>query len=243
MSVTIERIYQSVGAWAPWDSAEEWDNAGLIVRCAGDVTGVLCVLDITKDSVEAAKAAGCNTIVSHHPVVFRAMKSFDAEGVAETLLREGVNAVCAHTNLDKAAGGVSETLARRVGLTDLRMDGFCCVGETEHPTTAREFAEQVGAALSTHVKFTRANAPVHTVCAVSGAGGDMFSDAQALGADCLLTGEASHHEGLDSPIPVIAASHYATEVLIVDELVRRLAADFPELKITAFYGEDPFTYV
>ena len=84
---------------------------------------------------------------------------------------------------------------------------------------------------------------MHTVCAVSGAGGDMFADAAALGADCLLTGEASHHEGLDSPIPVIAASHYATEVIIVDELVRRLSQDFLGLKLAAFYGEDPFTYL
>ena len=243
MSVTIEQVHQAVGAWAPWDTAEEWDNAGLLVRCSGEVTGVLCALDITREAIEAAKAAGCNTIVSHHPVVFRAMKSFDEQGVLETLLREGVSAVCAHTNLDKAAGGVSETLARRVGLASLRMDGFCCVGDLPEPVAAREFAAHVGKALSTHVKFTRGDAQVHTVCAVSGAGGDMFADAAALGADCLLTGEASHHEGLDSPIPVIAASHYATEVIIVDELVRRLSQDFLGLKLAAFYGEDPFTYL
>lgn len=243
MSVTIEQIHQAVGAWAPWDTAEEWDNAGLLVRCSGEVTGVLCTLDITREAVEAAKAAGCNTIVSHHPVVFRAMKTFDAEGPLETLLREGVSAVCAHTNLDKAAGGVSETLARRAGLEHLRLDGFCCVGELPRPVPARDFAAHVGAALSTHVKFTRGDAAVRTVCAVSGAGGDLFADAASLGADCLLTGEASHHEGLDSPIPIIAASHHATEVLIVDELVCRLAADFPGLKLTAFYGEDPFTYL
>lgn len=243
MSVTIEQIHQAVGAWAPWDTAEEWDNAGLLVRCSGEVTGVLCALDITCEAIEAAKTAGCNAIVSHHPVVFRAMKTFDSEGPLETLLREGVSAVCAHTNLDKAAGGVSETLARRAGLTDLRMDGFCCVGCLPEPMTAREFAAHVGEALSTHVKFTRGDTPVRTVCAVSGAGGDMFADAAALGADCLMTGEASHHEGLDSPVPIVAASHYATEVLIVDELVRRLAAVFPELKLTAFYGEDPFTYI
>lgn len=243
MSVTIEQIYQAVGAWAPWDTAEEWDNAGLLVRCSGEVTGVLCALDITREAIAAAKAAGCNTIVSHHPVVFRAMKSFDAEGPLETLLREGVSAVCAHTNLDKAAGGVSETLARRAGLTNLRADGFCCVGELPEAMTAREFAARVGEALSTHVKVSRADAAVRTVCAVSGAGGDMFGDAASLGADCLLTGEASHHEGLDSPIPIVAASHHATEVIIVDELVRRLRAQFPDLSVIAFCGQDPFTYL
>jgi putative NIF3 family GTP cyclohydrolase 1 type 2 len=32
---------------APAQIAESWDNVGVLVRCAQEVTGVLCALDIT----------------------------------------------------------------------------------------------------------------------------------------------------------------------------------------------------
>lgn len=244
MSVTVTQISDFLNEWAPWETAEEWDNAGVVVKSSETVTGVLCTLDITHAAIEAARAAGCNTIVSHHPVVFRAMKRFDASGVAETLLREGMNAVCAHTNLDKAAGGVSETLARFAGLEDVQgTGGFCCLGALPQPRPAAEFARSVGRALNTAVKYTKGQETVRTVCVVSGAGGDMTADAVALGADCLLTGEASHHEGLDSPIPVIAATHYATEAMIAGVLAQRLGERFPELKTEVFAGADPFSYI
>lgn len=244
MSVTVTKIADFLNEWAPWDTAEEWDNAGVVVKSSETVTGVLCTLDITHAAIEAARAAGCNTIVSHHPVVFRAMKRFDTSGVAETLIREGMNAVCAHTNLDKAEGGVSETLARCAGLEDVQSTGgFCCLGKLTQPQSVEEFARCVGHALNTAVKYTKGQETVRTACIVSGAGGDMTADAVALGADCLLTGEASHHEGLDSPIPVIAATHYATEVMIAEVLAKRLRERFPELKTEVFAGADPFSYI
>ena len=56
---------------APAQTAESWDNVGVLVRCAQEVTGVLCALDITPATVREARAVGCNAIVSHHPVIFR----------------------------------------------------------------------------------------------------------------------------------------------------------------------------
>ena len=57
--------------YAPSETAEAWDNAGVLVRCGEAVTGVLCALDVTSATVDEARAAGCNVIVSHHPVIFR----------------------------------------------------------------------------------------------------------------------------------------------------------------------------
>ena len=59
---------------APAQTAENWDNVGALVRCAQEVTGVLCALDITPATVREARAVGCNAIVSHHPVIFRPLK-------------------------------------------------------------------------------------------------------------------------------------------------------------------------
>lgn len=243
MSVTVTQISDFLNEWAPWETAEEWDNAGVVVKSSETVTGVLCTLDITHAAIEAARAVGCNTIVSHHPVVFRAMKRFDASGVAETLLHEGMNAVCAHTNLDKARAAYPRRWRILQVWKTCRARRILLPCTLPRPQSAAEFARSVGRALNTAVKYTKGHETVRTVCVVSGAGGDMTADAVALGADCLLTGEASHHEGLDSPIPVIAATHYATETMIAGVLAQRLGERFPELKTEVFAGADPFSYI
>ena len=69
--ITVRDIEQFLYDWAPPDTAESWDNVGVLVRCAQEVTGVLCALDITPATVREARAVGCNAIVSHHPVIFR----------------------------------------------------------------------------------------------------------------------------------------------------------------------------
>ena len=101
---------------APAQIAESWDNVGVLVRCAQEVTGVLCALDITPATVREARAVGCNAIVSHHPVIFRPLKELRQDDVPALLVREGVSAVCMHTNLDKAQGGVNDVLAQALGL-------------------------------------------------------------------------------------------------------------------------------
>ena len=72
MPVTLDRIQSWLNEWAPPETAEAWDNPGLLVR-AGDasapVTGAVCALDVTPDTIEFAKAHGCSLIVSHHPVI------------------------------------------------------------------------------------------------------------------------------------------------------------------------------
>lgn len=103
---------------APAQIAESWDNVGVLVRCAQEVTGVLCALDITPATVREARAVGCNAIVSHHPVIFRPLKELRQDDVPALLVREGVSAVCMHTNLDKAQGGVNDVLAQALGLRD-----------------------------------------------------------------------------------------------------------------------------
>ena len=49
-------------------------------------------------------------------------------------------------------------------------------------------APDTGAAVQ--VKFADAGKPVHRLAVISGAGGSLFAEAIAEGADCLLTGEA-----------------------------------------------------
>ena len=237
--------------YAPFETAEAWDNAGVLVHC-GDgsetVTGVLCALDITPATVAEAEASGCNVIVSHHPVIFRPLKSLSQHDVPALLLRAGISAVCLHTNLDKAAGGVNDVLAARLGLlnTEPFAGGIGRIGLLPRPMRPDELAAHTAKALGTSVKYADAGKSIVRVAVVSGSGGDFAKEAAGLGADCLVTGEAGHHDALDAlaaGISVVAATHFATEAAIAGELARRIGAAYPDLRVECSKADvDPFFY-
>ena len=183
---------------APAQIAESWDNVGVLVRCAQEVTGVLCALDITPATVREARAVGCNAIVSHHPVIFRPLKELRQDDVPALLVREGVSAVCMHTNLDKAQGGVNDVLAQALGLRDTEpfAGGIGRVGVLPETMEAAAFAQFVGKALAAPVKWADAHGPVRRVAVVSGSGGDFSAEAAAAGAECI--GGRRHADSRDA---------------------------------------------
>lgn len=109
---------------APFHTQEKWDNSGLLVgRGDAPVTGVLLTLDITPAAVEEAVRQGAELIVSHHPVIFQPLKRLDPDSPVYRMVQNGISAVCAHTNLDKAYGGVNDCLSERLGLKNVRVFG------------------------------------------------------------------------------------------------------------------------
>ena len=120
----VKEIYQALDQWAPFETQMDFDNAGFLVgRGDRQVDKVLVALDITLEVAKEAAEAGCQLIVSHHPVIFHPVRTItDGYPTGQILLElaeRGVAAVCAHTNLDAAQGGVNVCLAQALELTDL----------------------------------------------------------------------------------------------------------------------------
>ncbi len=206
----------------------------------------MVALDATPDAVKAAKAIGAELIVTHHPVIFEPLKQLDSEGVPYALAAAGIDVISAHTNADKADGGVNDALAQRLGLTDLHTteDGLCRVGTIKEPTDAAAFAKAVAKALDTAVR-TNGGGTIRTVGVCGGSGGDFIAPL-ANKVDAFVTGEVRHHQWLEANalgVTVIEAGHYATEILIVDTLCRWLQEAFPTLDITAYYDNAPYNTV
>lgn len=230
---SLSEIAAFVERMAPADTAEEWDNVGVLVRCDEEITGVLCALEITPAVAEEAMRCGCNVIVCHHPVIFRPLRSIRADDVPALLVRAGISAVCAHTNLDKAPEGVNAALADALGLADAQpCGGFCWKGTLPRTMTAADLAAHVRGTLGAPVRCADAGKPVRTVGFVSGAGGDMWHDALAAGCDAFVTGEMSHHHALDAlaaGMSCVVSTHCATERVIVPVLAKKLRQAFPGL--------------
>ncbi len=243
-----EEIYAALAAMAPTALAESWDNVGLLVDTGADVTSVLVTLDITEEVAAEAELAGCQLIVSHHPVIFEGLKSLNRRDVAFRLVKKNISAVCMHTNLDAAEGGVNDVLAALFDVRDAQpfAEGCGRVGAVE-PISALALAQKAQKLLGAHVKYADAGRPVKRLAVISGAGGSLFADALAQGADCLLTGEANHHQALDAKrlgMSLVAAGHFATEQPVVPVLADRLQKQFPALRVVCSRrGKDPFTYL
>lgn len=257
--ITVNQVYEAMQAIAPLELAEHWDNPGLLVDCGGQMHRVLAALDITPEVVAEAAAKQCEMIVSHHPVIFDPLKKIGPQDVPFQLVQAGISAICMHTNLDAAEGGVNEVLAGIFGMRDWEVfaDGCGRVGEVDS-ITVPELARKAQAVLggrcnrprsgpAVQVKFADSGKTVKRLAVISGAGGSMFEDALAVGADCLLTGEANHHAAMDAVrlgLSLVAAGHYATEFPVCAAIADRLHAAFPELEVrVSGENRDPFTYI
>ncbi|MHD0397596.1 Nif3-like dinuclear metal center hexameric protein [Staphylococcus simulans] len=105
----------------PFSSAESWDNVGLLI---GDnhqeVTGILTALDCTMEVVNEAIEKNINTIVAHHPLIFKGVKNINEQGygaIIRRLIQHNIQLIALHTNLDVYRYGVNAMLSKKIGLT------------------------------------------------------------------------------------------------------------------------------
>ena len=121
---TVREIEQALFRLAPKEGAMDWDNVGqLLGDPEAEVRRVLVALDITEAVADEAIAENCQLIVSHHPVMnckwlpVQTVRQDTPQGhLLLKILRSGLSAICMHTNLDVAPGGVNDALA--AGYTD-----------------------------------------------------------------------------------------------------------------------------
>ncbi|MBQ2848620.1 MAG: Nif3-like dinuclear metal center hexameric protein [Clostridia bacterium] len=232
---TVKNIYDFIDDIAPFEKQCEWDNSGLIVgNPCREISKIGVVLDITPDAVKYAADNGIELIVSHHPVIFRPVKAFLDGDASYLLAKNDISAVCAHTSLDCAKGGVNDVLAETLGfknpvpLTDegeASMVRKVVIDETDADVLAMLVADK----LSTGVQIADCGKTIDTVALCGGAGGDFLNDVAKAGVDAYITGEAKHHEFLaayDLGVTLIAAGHFETENPVVAVLAEKLKENF-----------------
>ena len=108
----IRQITDVIERFAPLEWQESYDNAGLIVgRPDDEVHKALLAVDVTEEVLDEAEAEGCDLVITHHPIVFRALKRFNSadpvERCVERAIRSRIALYACHTNLDSAPEGMS----------------------------------------------------------------------------------------------------------------------------------------
>lgn len=243
----IKEVVATLERFAPLPLQEGYDNAGLQVGLTeADASGVLLCLDVTEAVIDEAARRGCNLVVSHHPLLFHALKHVTAATQPErcvcAAIRAGITLYAAHTNLDNAPGGVNHAMARLLGLTDTRFlmpapggGGSGLVGELPEAVEPARFLRLVkdafGVACLCHNEGPKH--PIRRVALCGGAGAFLADEAVRAGADAFVTGEVGYHHffGYENELWLLALGHYQSERHTVDLLYDILHEAHPDLRL------------
>ena len=242
--ITVRDIEKALFDWAPQELAMSWDNVGQLVgEPEAEVKKVLVALDITEDVVREAVACGADVIVAHHPVMncawhpVQRVRSDDAQGrMLITMIRSGISAICMHTNLDAADGGVNDALAEKLGLRDLELlneEKIGRIGTLKCQLPLVEFTRLVVESLGCNgLRYVDNGKPVHRVAVGGGACSGYIAQAIANGCDTFVTSDLKYNDFLDTKeINLVDAGHFPTENVVCPVLAEYLRKQFPQLNV------------
>lgn len=248
---TVADILKYIETIAPPYMKESWDNVGLLCGSrTKPVTKILVALDPFEHVCREAAQWGAELIVTHHPIIFQAMKSITEDtsiGRSILLLCScGISAINAHTNLDCTPGGVNDVLAATLGLTNIQVLSPAGTNEDGLPyglLRCGEVGEQDLTAFLSVVKeklhcdglrYVDSGKTVQKVAVGGGSCAGAMYQALDAGCDTFVTADIKYNQFWDARelgLNLIDAGHFATENPVVSVLAEKLSAAFPAVEV------------
>lgn len=229
----LEGIIDVMEQLAPHETALGFDNVGLLVGTRRkDIKKVLIALDCTAAVVNEAVSIGADLILTHHPIMFSAIKRVlpddPVSGIVYELIRNDIAMFAAHTNLDAAEGGVNTALCNVLGLENIEIippENIMRIGSLKKEMMLDDFAALAEDRLGIKVQISGENRCIKRVAVMGGAGGSDYALAHQYGADVYLTGECKHSQAVEASVlnlPIITAGHHQTEAVVLKPLMNYL---------------------
>lgn len=221
-------IYKLLDKNFPFSLQVEWDNSGIQV---GDpdskVKGILITLDIDEKSIEKAVEIGFNTIISHHPLILKGMKSINKKDFTGALLYKAIenkiNIISAHTNVDIAPKGLADKLCMLLEFETerpLTEEGFGRICKVEAVKIEDLIAKIQEALKINQIRVTKGKKSIlNTIAVCPGSGGDLVKDVVLNGSiDAFITGDVKYHQAktAEDRVWIIDIGHYGSEIIFVD---------------------------
>lgn len=200
-------ITKRIEKFAPLETQEKWDCSGWLVETENqDIKKIMLCLTVTDDVVRQAREQNCDMIISHHPLFNVSIKY------------KNIDIYCAHTNLDRAKGGTTDTLIKTLGLAKFIVansgEGF--VRYINYETSLQDFVKRLKK-ISPHLRYVnnKGVTQLKRIAFCAGSGTEFIQEAFENGADALVTGDLKFHTALDSPIVVFDIGHFESEILVL----------------------------
>lgn len=227
----IKDIYDFLDSIAPFKTSLDWDNSGFLVGNINDEfkSGLVC-LDITDNIVDECVKKHCNLIISHHPVIFNRLHRVTSDMTVYKLIKNDINVICLHTNLDLSKIGVNFVLALALNLSNLsfnnNLESIGLIGQLDNQLTPIDFIRLVKNKLSCNkLSFVPGNKQIKTVAVCGGSGANFLFELIDKNIDAYVTSEIKYNIWLEAKkanITLVDAGHFNTENLVCSHLVNIL---------------------
>ena len=247
---TVKAIFDFINTVAPPYMKESWDNVGLNCgRMDKAVNTILVALDPFESVCREAADMGADLLVTHHALLWNPGFITDETQQGKNtlfLIERGIPCINAHTNLDFAPGGVNDTLAQVLGLTDIsvvnpagkdaegREYGLLRYGFVD-TQPLEDFLLHVKSALGCEgLRYAHGGKAVRKVCVGGGACGSELLDAYEAGCDTFVTADVKYNQFWDARdlgMSIIDAGHFHTENPVVQVLADKIRQAFPEIRV------------
>lgn len=248
----IDEILTDLESFASPDLAESWDHVGLMIGSRSDtVRNTVLSLDATREALDLCVREDAGLLITHHPLFFPSIGSIDYSTPQGALVRDFIrNGICvysAHTNLDKAQGGVNHALAEIAGLSlPMPVPGVAIglFGDLTEPSGLFAIAGRMKKSLGGNGVFINMDRdrPVKRVFVTSGSfDGNGIPELAGEHVDLLISGEIHHHHMLELRaygIAALAVGHDVSERIVLPSLKKRLNLQFPGLGVAIATGLD-----
>ncbi len=249
----IKEVMDYLETIAPKNLAESWDNVGLLVGDKNkEISKVLLALDVTDEVVDEAIKLNANLIVTHHPLIFKAVKTINTDDfVGNTiikLIKNDIAVYTLHTNLDSGQGGTNDVLAdilemkNKSVLLPSELDENCGLGR--YGEIAETTVENLLKFMKNTNKFDYINysldnggidKQVKKVGLCTGSVMDsLIYKSKTLGCDVYVTGDVTYHTAQIAKrigITIIDVGHYCSENIVFESLETKLKQEFNNINI------------
>lgn len=212
----INKITEKIETFAPLELQESWDNCGWQIDLnKQEAKKVLLCLSVTENIINQAIEKGCDLIISHHPL-FNVPLRFN----------KGIQIYSAHTNLDKADGGTTDTLINLLGFkTPEKVEGFLRIIETSKEISLNDFAKLLKTKLkleNLRIINNLGKKSVKKIAFCAGSGSDFINEAKENGADTIVTGDVKYHTALESDVIIADIGHFESERPVLKTIIKLL---------------------
>ncbi len=243
----------------PLKNAEEWDNVGLLIGdYNAEIKKIQFSLDATLESIENAKKNNVDLIITHHPIIFKSIKSLREQELLGKKIREliknDINVYTLHTNLDATRDGLNDYVLKKLNIENSKIlskmtgedAGIGRIFSLEKKVSLKDYIDFLKEKLKIkNLRFINKDLDkeIKKIAIINGSAMKYWREAKKEKVDLFITGDVTYHDGLDAlenHLNVIDFGHYESEKFFYDIILEILEGY--EIDYIIYNNETIFKY-